>query len=491
MTRGTHRVPSGRHGGAPRRAFSVPDELTCYFDTPDEPANIHMEVRVPGRLDHEAFRQAAAAALLANFRASGRRTAPGPLARSYTWEYPARLDLDPVSFTTFADSADLAAQRTAFIARAPSIESSPAALLLVASGPDCDHVILNAHHATMDGLSWLELLRDVGRRYRRATGAVSGNPAGDSVSDPTAAAEPAAADDPAAGADRPAQDPGPSLGRSAPPGGRRPRSLLKRLPARVAGEGGGQRGCGLHMTLLAGVPAARPTAEGAKATLNDALIAAFVLTVGRWNDEHGIRPRPVRVTVPFNARAAGKQDAAGNHSRIVTIVAAPRGPDSDPGSVLADVARQVRDARKTPGPQVPAGSRNIAAAWCPAAAKRTLVRFALRTIGPLVCDTAMVTNLGKVASPPDFGLPGVVTMGLSGPAQMPRGLSIAAITAGGQVQLGLRYNRALLNEEAAASFLAGYTRALQALTRLDTAGPNPYALQPDWSWPAGISAPQR
>jgi NRPS condensation-like uncharacterized protein len=491
MTRGTHRIPSGRHGGPPRRAFSVPDELTCYFDTPDEPANIHMEVRVPGRLDHETFSQAAAAAILANFRASSRRTPPGPLARSYAWEYPATLDLNPVSFTTFADSADLAAKRTAFIARAPSIDNSPAALLLVASGQDCDHVILNAHHATMDGLSWLELLRDVGRRYRLATGAVSDNAAGDSVSDPTATAGPTAAAGPRAGADDPALTLGPSPSRPGAPRARGPGSLLKRLPGRVAREGGGQRGCGLHMTLLAGVPAVLPAPGNEKTTLNDALIAAFVVTVGRWNDEHGIRPRPVRVTVPFNARPTGQQDVAGNHSRIVTIVAAPPQPDSDPRSVLLDVARQVRDARQTPGPQVPAGSRGIAAAWCPAAAKRSLVRFALRTAGPLVCDTAMVTNLGKVASPPDFGLPGVVTMGLSGPAQMPRGLSIAAITAGGQVQLGLRYNRALLNEEAAARFLTGYTRALQAFTCMDAAGPNPYALQADWSRPAGISATQR
>jgi NRPS condensation-like uncharacterized protein len=475
MTRGMHRTSARRPDTLPRRPFHLPDELTCYFDTPDEPANIHLELQLPGHLDRAAFRDAAAAALLANFRASSRRAGHGRLARRYAWEYPARLDADPVTFTTFADETELAAQREAFIARSPSIDASPPAALLVASGPDRDYVILNAHHATMDGLSWLDLLRDMSRRYRPATTPAPAGPTTGAELAPVAAITAAAAMTPVAD---PAAAPGPP-GPPAPPGapgapggqdGAGKGGRQRGRPARIAADHGGERGCGLRLLLLPGVPAVRPAGPGEKVTLNDALIAALVLTVDRWNDEHGRRPRTVRVTVPLNARAAHQRDLAGNHSRIVTVLARSPEPTADAGVLLRDVASQVRIARDSQGHQVPAGSRGIAAAWCPAAVKRWLVRFALRTAGPLICDTAMVTNLGRVPDPPDFGLSGTMTMGLSGPAQMPRGVSLAAITAGGRMQIGLRYNRALLDEDAAGRFLASYAMALREVADIEPTG---------------------
>jgi NRPS condensation-like uncharacterized protein len=202
---------------------------------------------------------------------------------------------------------------------------------------------------------------------------------------------------------------------------------------------------------------------GERITLNDALIAALIATISDWNADHGRPRREVRVTMPINARSAGEQNAVGNHSRIVTIATTARG-GSGLAELLVEVARQTRRARQQSGPQVPAGTRGLAAVPLPAPAKRWLVRCALRVAGPLICDTVLLTNLGNVAGPPDFGLGGTVTMGLTGPAQMPRGLSLAVITAGGQLQLGFRYNRALLGETAAADFAARYLRTLATLT---------------------------
>ncbi len=292
-----------RRSRLPRRAFTAPDELTCYFDSLAEPSNIHLEMRVPGRLDPHAFRVAAAAALMANPRASSRRAAHRLLSGSYAWEHPGNLDIDPVAFTTFADAAELAAKRTEFISRSPAIDVSPPAQLLVASGPDCDHVLLNAHHATMDGLSWLDLLRDIGRRYRASTGLDPDSSAGGPL---TTTGD---------GASFAGQGPGQAtLRRTRLPGQR---------PARIASERGGRRGYGVHLTLLPGLPAVRPFADGTKATLNEALITALIVAIGRWNDQHGQQARPVRITVPFNARQPGDLQAAGNHSRLVTITATP------------------------------------------------------------------------------------------------------------------------------------------------------------------------
>ncbi len=464
------RSASRRRNTLPRRAFAAPDELTCHFDSPAEPSNIHLEMRIPGRLDSSAFRLAAIAALAANPRASSRRAARGWLSGSYAWEHPARLDIDPVACTTFADAADLAAKRTDFISRSPSIDVSPPAQLLLASGPDCDHVVLNAHHATMDGLSWLDLLRDIGRRYRACTGLDPHSPAV-----PITAARP----------DAPFADahPGPVPG---------PRArLLPQRPARIAAERGGQRGYGLQLTLLPGVPSVRPFEGGGKATLNEALITALIAAIGRWNYQHGQPARPVRITVPFNARQAGDLQAAGNHSRLVTITAVPPRPGDDIQPLMRDVADQARNARQRPGPQLGRGSRSLAAIWCPAAVKCLIVRLVLRTVGPVVCDTAMLTNLGSVPDPPDFGQASSVTMAFTAQAQLPRGLTVGVITAGGQLQLALRYNRALFDASAADEFLAGLVTALGEVSRPDDQrGEAPGQLDKDRSSPAGTRASQ-
>jgi hypothetical protein len=459
MTRGAHRAPAGRRGALPKRRFGVADEASCYFDTEAEPANIHMEFRVAGRPDPAAFRHAISAALLANPHASSRRSRHSPLSSRYMWEFPGRLDFDPVSFTTFANVTELASQREPFLATAPSVDRSPPAKVLIAAGPDSYHVILNANHATMDGLSWVEVFRDIGRRYAAATGGpvphtaepavlhAAEPPVPHTAEPPIPPAGPSArpASRPPSRAARAARDPGPAI--SASPG----RMRWPRRPARIAGDGGGRRGCGLHLLLLPGVPRVPPGADGVKATVNDALITALIATIGRWNAERGRRSRPIRITTPVNTRAPGDRTSAGHLTRLVTISAVPAAA-VDPGPLLLDVADQTRRERRQAGPQLGPGIRGVAAAWCPTPAKRWLVRAALRVAGPLVCDTAMLTNIGNVPDPPDFGSGAAVTMALSGPAQMPRGLSLAVVTAGGQPMLGFRYNRRLLGDAAARQF---------------------------------------
>jgi len=55
-------------------------------------------------------------------------------------------------------------------------------------------------------------------------------------------------------------------------------------------------------------------------------------------------------------------------------------------------------------------------------------------------------------------------MALSGPAHMPRGVSVGAVTADGQLQLGFRYRYALFDDAAAARFVAAYAATLGELT---------------------------
>jgi hypothetical protein len=56
---------------------------------------------------------------------------------------------------------------------------------------------------------------------------------------------------------------------------------------------------------------------------------------------------------------------------------------------------------------------------------------------------------------------------LSAPAHMPRGLSVAAVSLGGELQLCVRYRRALLTGEAAARFADLLAAALTELSCLE------------------------
>jgi arabinofuranan 3-O-arabinosyltransferase len=431
-----------------RRPFTVPDEMACHFETQAEPFNIHLEMRIAGRLDRDAFHAAAVAALIANPHASGRRAPHGLLSATYVWEHPATLDRDPVLFIDLADDADLVRERAAFVSRSPSVDASPPVSLLVASMPDYDFVLLNGHHAAMDALSWLDLLRDIGRRYRGAS--TDGG-----LDLPTAPAD--------------APQPARRLGTPAPialPSSARMSRHWQRLtlPARIAKDGNGGRGYGLHLMPLTEVPAVQPFATGEKATLNEALITALIAAIGRWNAAHRRPARLIRITTPVNARDPGDIHAAGNLSRLVTIAAAPPAAGEDPMPLLLDVAHQARSARQRPGHQVGAGIRVLAALHCPAVVKRLAVHAALRTAGPLLCDSTMLTNLGNVQDAPDFGIDGPTIMAFSAQAQMPRGLSVAAITVGGHLQLALRYSRAMFDDSATELFGTTLLSALSEIT---------------------------
>ncbi len=538
-------------GQLPRSPFGLIDELNCYYDTPAEPNNIHLEVQLAGSLDYQVLRQAVAGALAAAPRARGRMAAGHAFRRRYTWEFPPASDVDPLSRATWSDEDELAAARARFLASAPSLRASPPVRLLLASGPDASCVILNAHHAAMDGMSSLELLRDIATRYRAIAGdPVSprpspARPASSARSAPTSSApassapashvppsgaprsSPPASHVPPSGApasSAPASGATPSgaSASSAPAGGgptdgalpnsappitvplntaspssgapspgapsqgaplpgppprSRGRAALPYPVARIAHERERRDrpdGYGLRLLPVPGIP----RAPGA--TVNDTLIAALIATISRWNAAHrqgpgaktgaitglktGAMTGAIRITVPVNVRDPGQRGVTGNHSRIATVTADPRTAAGDLSALLAEVTRQTSALRQAPRRRASAGTLGRAPGWCPVALKRLAVRFALRAIGPVVCDTCMLTNLGNVADPPWSGYHGPVRMALSGPAHMPRGLSVAALTADGQLRLGFRYRHALFDDAAAARFVAAFAATLAELT---------------------------
>ena len=460
-------------------------------------------------MDYPALRQAVAGALAVAPRARGRMAAGHAFRRRYTWEFPPLPDVDPVSHVAWADEDELAAARVRFLDNAPPLGTSPPVRLLLAAGPGASCVILNANHAAMDGMSSLELLRDIAARYRAIAGdsarprphAALACAAGAGVA--TGAVAVSSQEAGAAAMGQAAKGPlvaGPvsastgqtytgssstglvstgslstgssstgslSTGlvstvppRSASPGRARVRARLPYPVARIAPERERRERRDGYGVCPLPVPAI-PRAPGA--TVNDTLIAALIATISRWNRAHGRAPRSIRVTVPVNVRDPGLRGVAGNQSRIATVTVDPGTAAGDQSRLLAAVTRQTIALRCAHQRDASAGVLGRAPGWWPVALKRLTVRLALRAVGPAVCDTCMLTNLGEVTDAP-WSYRGPVRMALSGPAHMPRGLSVAAVTADGQLRLGFRYRRALLDEAAAARFTVGYAAALAELT---------------------------
>jgi NRPS condensation-like uncharacterized protein len=459
--------------------FTVPDELTCYYDRQCEPANVHLEARIPGRLDESAVQASVRAVLAAEPELQTRRLRAGNWQRGYFREYPVVPWADPLRAVTYADQAGLDRQRDAFLSESPPLDAAPPLLFLLASGPGGDWLILNAHHACFDGLSCLRLLRQVAAEYRTRTASTGGGsarrtPEGQpSVGTQTAVTTPAgipaaaapAAGTPAAGT-RAGRDPRAGF-RPHPITGSRSRA---RIIARIApgqDDASALPGYGAHLLTWDGLAIAQ-TLRSAAASVNDLLIVALMITIREWNESRVARRDLIRITMPVGDR--NQADAGGrwaNLSRLTTVTArVPAG--TQPAELIGEVARQTRDAKQHAGPQVDLASRALVAAPFPVAVKRMLLRAALRVAGPLFCDTSLVSNIG-VIDELGFGKDRAAEVWFSTSAHMPRGLSVGAVTTGGRLRLAFRYRRALFSSAEAAEFAARYVKVLDQFTGQEAA----------------------
>lgn len=451
--------------------FSVADELSCYFDAPAEPCTVHLEVQVPGRLDEAKLRLAVAAALVAQPRALLRRAAATWWRTRREWEQAGCPDSDPVATAGWASEEELGRLRASFLSVSPSLDSSPPLRILLATGPAEERIILSAHHAALDGISCLELLRAVSRHYGAAPEA-SGLPAPPAAAPAptgltTGLVQPAlvrpALVQPALV--QPALVPASQAGAGLAPSAPRLGGWLPRPATRIAAdrqgsdESGSPPGYGFRLLRLP-VPTIADQRQRPHPTVNDVLIAALIVTVGRWNSRHGRSPGRIRITMPVNARLPGQAGAVGNLSRLTAVTAVPPASNRDLVTLLDDVVAQTRWAKEHPGPQVDPFSRALAQAPYPPAVRRRLLRLALRAAGSMLCDTSLVSNLGLVAEPLRFAQAEATGMWFSTSAHMPRGLSVGAISIGGQLYLCLRHRRALFSEPAASEFAGAYAAAL-------------------------------
>jgi NRPS condensation-like uncharacterized protein len=411
-----------------RIPFTAVDELGDYFDRWDEPNNVHLEAAVSGHLDPARLR-ASVLHTLAHPMARVRRAPGGRWDRRPAWEIAPQPDVETVSHVRWTSEHQLAAHRQQLMATAPVLDLAPPLRVCHASGPNEDVLILNAHHAAFDGMSCLWLLRSIAHHY-------AGRP--DPVPiDPVPARSPASS---TARADR--------------------RRTSYRRPARVAGERSlAAPGYGFRLLTLRLRPGTTPKPTG---TVNDVLLASLALAIASWNARHAERSGIVRITMPINARV-DEPDALGNLSRLAVVVS-DHEDRSNPDRLLASTTRQTVEAKRSAGAQIDPLSRALVAPWLPVATKARLVRAARRLGSALFSDTSMLSNIGAIRDPLDFGAAHPLTgMWFSAPAPMPRGLSVGAITVHDQLRLCFRYRRALFDDDAAARFAGLFADTVAAI----------------------------
>jgi NRPS condensation-like uncharacterized protein len=433
------------HSATDSTSLNLLDELFLNLDRGEEPWNVHVEVRVSGRLEAErlvdAIREAAqrhpiARASLASWRS---------MDRSYRWEIAAELDVVPLSIAVCPDDPALATVRERLLSSSPSLATPPPFRIVLAHGPIGDSILLNLHHAAGDGIGAMRLMRSILNAYA-------------AVDDPLAPLDPLAVRDvrSLAGARSPAERVVRAYALQ--------RHVARQWgpPTRVARDGGRPRpgyGAELHSLSLAdtrALIAGRPDGT----TVNDVLLAALAVAIRRWNAAHLRATHRITLSMPVNLRPpAWRTEVVGNFASYVTVSLGTADGLDLPHAIEA-VGEQTR-AIKRDGVAGLVVDLLVATSRLTIAAKRLLPALIPLT-GDLVVDSASLSDLGVLdALPPLGGDAGAVeAVWFSPPGRMPLGAAFGVATLDGRLHLCLRYRHAQFDHAAAVAFARLYRECL-------------------------------
>lgn len=422
-----------RSGRPARVPFPVVDEVARHCAQDVEPSTVHIEIHLPGRVDEERLRAAFAESLARYPRALVREAPRGPFARRYEWELTGAPDTDPVAFLPSAPGA-LDRARAGALDRAPSLAASPPLRLDVVEEPGRDGCVLlfTVHHTALDGPACLRLAATAAEVYSAR---------------PTP---------PASAPARPASEPLP----------RQSRTPVLARPVHVAAGAPGSAPVPGNAMLLAELPVPKRE-SGAPYTVNDQLMVATALTVADWNRAQGAPGadrRPLRITMPVDDRSRGPEMPIGNGTRLVEVgfEAAELLPGADIAALLRVTAERTRALKAKPRPQLGRSASLLTAPLLPVAARSSVTR-GLRVLAGPWTSTTLLSNIGRVPYPLDFGEAGRASaVWFSAPARMPRGLTFTTASTGGRLHLALRWSRTLLGDEDGVRLREMFTRHLAA-----------------------------
>ena len=419
-----------RAAACDRLPFTVIDQAVHVLDTPAEPWTIQMELGLAGRVDEERLRHAVRMAVTSHPMARARQLPAKRSDRTWWWEVASDFDVDPVRVVTCLDDAALAQVRNEVYSRRVPLVEAPPFRLVLARRQDGDTVLLSANHAAFDGFGCLRLLQSVARRY-------AGRPdreAAVGLEEARDVHRHLAAPDGVAKANR-LRMLGSKVG-----------DLIRR-PARIACDGASDEpGYGLHLVRLD--EAATRRLSESDATINDLLVAALTSAIAGWNHDHGEPADRISLLVPVNLRPKDWREDVVTNMVLETRILTKAEQRHDRHQLLEAVGAQSGRIKRGAGAalvEVLGGWRSL-----PLWSKEPLTAF-LQVTGNRLVDTALITNLGSMPDPPDFGddVGGLTEAWFSAPARMPCGLSVGAVTLAGRLHLSFRYRWPLLGDEAA------------------------------------------
>jgi NRPS condensation-like uncharacterized protein len=423
--------------------LSLLDELYLNLDRDLEPWTVHYEVTLREHLDRERLTDAIALAARRHPLARARLASWRFQDRGYDWDIADELDRVPLQVVSCVDEAALAAQRERLFSVSPSLATAPPFAVVLAHCTGGDSLLLNLHHAAGDGISAARLMLSILRAYL-------------DMDDPTPPVDPLRVRDVRVLSDaRTAQERHARLAELAVDAWR---PLAP--PARVARDGGNNRPAyGFELFSLS--PEESRTLFAAHphcTTVNDVLLAALAVAIGRWNAEHGRRTRAIALSVPVNLRPPEwRREVFSNFASWVTVWVRPR-PDEDLNAVAKRVAARTRAIKRDR-----IGGMSVDLIKVPGrltiAAKRWL-HYVKAMSGDSGVDTALLSNLGRIDP-----LPGQfdhAQVWFSPPSQMPLGASIGVVTGGERLHVTLRYRHAQFDPDAAHRFVELYRSVLFA-----------------------------
>jgi NRPS condensation-like uncharacterized protein len=416
--------------------FNIADEAVHLLDSDFEPWSIHLEVRVTGRLDDDRLRRAVAAAVDRHPMARARKAPWRWTDHQYHWDIATAAEVDPLRVVDCPDAGALAEARASLQSLSVPLAEAPPLRVRLAHHPDGDVLMLNANHAATDGYGAMRFLRSVARAY-----------AGDE--DPVPRLDLVAARNLGVGLAAP--DRASVLRRRA--------ALLEKLrdlvvaPARVAPVGADERpGYGFHLRSLTTAGTDALVDLDHPGTVNDVLLAALNLAVAGWNADRGAPCGRVSVLVPANLRPrAWRQEVVGNFTLMARVSTSRRHRRSATRALAAVTAQTRRKKRTGIGTALVEllGASPLLPLWV----KRALSRL-ITVTGNRLVDTVILSNLGEIDEPLDFGPDGgrSTDVHFTAPGRMPCGLSVGAVTADGRLHLAFRYRHAQFDDDAARRF---------------------------------------
>ncbi|MET7637969.1 condensation protein [Streptomyces sp. NPDC005438] len=438
----TPRAAPTRRGTVGRVPFPTVDEISRHCLDEREPDTVHIEIHLPRRPDPERLRAAVDEALRRHSRALVREAPTSWWGPHYRWELTEGADREAVSYP----GGTLEDARARSVSECPSLDASPPLRIEVVEHRGAWVLVVSVNHTALDGPACLRLLATTAEVY----GGADNSPA------------------PA-----PVRPPSDAVPRQPPAAGR-----TWARPARIAPDAHtpGVNGNGMLLVQLP-VPSRPPRDTGGEAryTVNDQLLVATCVTAMRWNREHRAPARPVRITMPVDDRTRGTEMPIGNGTRLVEVtfhpeerelyqaLTAPEGPDHQAVvRMLHATAARTRALKSVNRPQLGLSGALLTSPLLPVGLRRIGVR-ALRRAAGAWSSTTLLSNIGRVPYPMDFGDAGRTgAVWISAPARRPRGLSVTTVSVGGRVQVALRWSRARLDDEAGERLASEFARSLAA-----------------------------